>query len=338
MRNSIHLIYGVMLCILIGISAIALSAYLPFGSVAIAILIGIIVGNSVNIKEQFQRGISFSEKHILSLAIALMGVKLDYAILKELGYESILLIIVAMGVTIFSSVFLARVMKWNRSLALLLGIGNGICGSSAIAATEQIIEAHEEDVGLSIATVNFLGTIGIFLLPFLGTIVLKLPNTETGILIGNTLQAVGHVTAGGFSISELTGQTATIIKMGRILMLTPIILILLVVFSNKKPDNKPDNKTDNKTDKKGMKTPKVPLFIIAFILFSFIPTFRILPETHIQILEKISYYALLIAMAAVGLKITIVSILRDGKSALLIGSVNFLIQILFSCSVIYFLF
>lgn len=330
MRNSIHLIYGVMLCILIGISAIALSAYLPFGSVAIAILIGIIVGNSVNIKEQFQRGISFSEKHILSLAIALMGVKLDYAILKELGYESILLIIVAMGVTIFSSVFLARVMKWNRSLALLLGIGNGICGSSAIAATEQIIEAHEEDVGLSIATVNFLGTIGIFLLPFLGTIVLKLPNTETGILIGNTLQAVGHVTAGGFSISEHTGQTATIIKMGRILMLTPIILILLVVFSNKKPDNK--------TDKKGMKTPKVPLFIIAFILFSFIPTFRILPETHIQILEKISYYALLIAMAAVGLKITIVSILRDGKSALLIGSVNFLIQILFSCSVIYFLF
>jgi uncharacterized integral membrane protein (TIGR00698 family) len=329
-KNVIHMMYGVILCAMIGIAAKLLSTYLSLGSVAIAILLGIVVGNSVDLGEKFKKGIAFSEKHILSLAIALMGVNLNYVILKELGYKSIVLIITAIGVTILSSVFLARLFKWNNKLALLLGIGSGVCGSSAIAATERIIGADEEDVGLAVAIVNFLGTIGMFLLPFLGTTILKFTDIRAGILIGNTLQAVGQVTAGGFSISDITGQTATIVKMGRILMLTPLILILLVVFSNKT--------SAMSAEKNDVKTHRVPLFIIGFILFSLVSTFSLLPEARIKVLGTISHYALNIAMAGIGMKITFVSILRDGKSALLIGSVIFLLQIVFSCSAIRFLF
>ena len=137
------------------------------GSVTIAILLGIIIGNSVNLGDRFKPGITFSEKQILSMAIALMGVNLNYVILGELGFRSIALIISAMGFTIAVSRFLAGTMKSTVPLALLVGIGSGVCGSSAIAATEGIIGADEEDVGLSVAIVNFLGTIGIFLLPFL---------------------------------------------------------------------------------------------------------------------------------------------------------------------------
>jgi len=322
--------YGVILCTLIGLAAKYLSSFLPFGAVTIAILLGIVVGNSVNLGVRFKPGITFSEKQILSIAIALMGVNLNYVILQELGFRSIGLIVSAMGVTIMASLFIAGRMKSSTSLALLLGIGSGVCGSSAIAATEGIIGADEEEVGLSVAIINFLGTIGIFLLPFLGITILGYSDIGAGVLIGNTLQAVGQVTAAGFAVSEITGQTATVIKMGRILMLTPLILILLAAFPSE-PSAVPAGQ--RRISSKG-----IPLFIIGFFILSLVATFGLLPDAQLEFLGTIGEYALIIAMAGIGLKITFSSILRSGRSALLMGSMIFLIQIVFSGTVIYLLY
>jgi len=317
--------YGIALCIAIGLAALWMTDYIPIGTVTIAIIVGMIVGNTAKLDGRLTKGIKFSEKQVLAFAIALMGVNLDYLILKELGYQAILLVIVGIAVTVGTSVVLARLFKLDTRLALLLGIGNGICGSSAIAATEQIIGAESKDVGLSIAIVNFLGTIGLFLLPVVGTAVLHLNDINAGLLIGNTLQAVGQVVAAGFSVSDLSGQTATIVKMSRILMLTPVIFILITIFARR-------NTSSGGTGK--AKTQTVPLFIVGFILFSLIPTFHLLPQAYVAILSQASHYALIVAMAGIGLKTTIASILRDGKSALLIGSLTFAVQIIFSSSAI----
>ena len=325
MMDFIKSSYGIVLCIVIGITALFLSAYIPLGAITISILLGIVVGNIIKPGKIFEKGISISEKHILSFAIALLGVNLNFFILKELGYRSILIIIVALVVTLLSSIALAGIFKFDRKFALLLGIGNGICGSSAIAATKEIIGVNEEKVGLSITVVNFLGTIGIFLIPLIDVVVLKFTGINSGVLIGNTLQAVGHVVAAGFSVSELTGQTAIIVKMTRVLMLTPVIFVLIFAFLRKKTKQDCGD---------GIKKNNVPIFIIGFILFSFIPTFGLLPENYIRIISTISKYALIVAMAGIGLKITFVSILRDGRSALLIGSIVFIIQIIFTGSMI----
>ncbi len=90
-----------------------------------------------------------------------MGVKLDFNIISELGYKSIIITILAIIFTTTISQILSRLFHFNGRLGLLLGIGNGICGSSAIAATEKIIGAKKDDVGLAVTIVNFLGTIGI---------------------------------------------------------------------------------------------------------------------------------------------------------------------------------
>jgi len=310
----------------IGIAASYLSTYIPIGAVALAIILGIVIGNFVKPSKIFNKGITFSEKHILSFAIALMGINLNFLILKNLGFKSILVIIVAMVLTISSSLLLAKIFKFDKKFALLIGIGNGICGSSAIAATEQIIGSRKEDVGLSVAIVNFLGTIGIFLLPFIATIILKFSDINAGLLIGNTLQAVGQVVASGFSISNDSGQTATIVKMTRILLLTPVIFILIFAFSKK-------NTAIGKSRKIS-----IPLFVIGFILFSLVPTFKLLPNEFIKAISKLSHYALIIAMAGIGLKITFGSIMKNGKSALLIGMLIFIIQIIFSSTVILLFF
>lgn len=326
MKKIIRSSYGIILCVIIGIIALLLSKYLPIGSITISIILGILIGNLINIGEVFEKGIQTSEKQILAFAIALMGVNLNFLILKELGYKSIFIIISAMTITIFSSIVLAGIFKFDRKFALLIGIGNGICGSSAIAATKQIIGVNKEKVGLSITIINLLGTIGIFLLPFLDTFFFKFSDINSGLLIGNTLQAVGQVVASGFSIGESSGQTATIVKMARILMLTPVILILIFVFLKKNKGTDRDNR---------VKKPGVPIFIIGFILFSLIPTFGLLSENHIKIVSKISKLSLIVAMAGIGLRITFSSIVKNGKSALLIGSIIFIIQIIFSSSMIF---
>ena len=252
-----------------------------------------------------------------------MGVNLDFMILKDIGYKSIILVISALLVTISSSIILGKIFKFDKKFALLLGIGNGVCGSSAIAATEQIIGANEEEVGMSIAIVNFMGTIGIFLIPFIAKFILHFSEINSGLLVGNTLQAVGQVVAAGFSISDSAGQIATIVKMTRILMLLPLVFTLIFVFLDK-----------SKSGNDQVKKPMIPMFIIGFVLFSLLPNFNLIPKEQVKNIAHISHYLLVIAMAGVGLKIKFQSIVRDGKSALTIGGLIFLIQILFSAAMI----
>ena len=311
-------IKGLSLTVLIAIITVVLSKFIPIGAVTLGIVFGVLIGNVFMFNPSFSSGIRFSEKNILSLAIVLMGVNLNFGIIQELGFKSIIIIVLSIGFTIFTAIILSKILRLEPKLGLLLGIGNGICGSSAIAATEQIIGADEDDVGLSVAIVNFLGTIGIFIIPFVLKNILNFSDIHSAFLIGDTLQAIGQVVASGFSINNEVGHTATIIKMMRILMLTPVALSLIVVFRQRRKDIK-----TNSFQKKSF-----PFFIIGFILMSLIPSFHLLPESWIHIVGKASHYLLVIAMVGIGLKVSFSSIIKNGKKALLVGSLVFLFQIL----------
>jgi len=310
--------YGIALCVAIGAFSVFIGSYLPVGAVVVAIILGIIVGNTIKLKDVFKGGITFCEKHVLSLAIALMGIKLNYLVLEELGFKSILLVVCAQLVTISTALVLGKVFKLNNTFALLLGIGNGVCGSSAIAATEKVIGAKEEEVGLSIAIVNFYGALGIFIIPFVAKVICNFSDFNSGILAGNTLQAVGQVVAAGFSISDVSGEIATIVKMTRVLMILPIVFILIFCFKQKN------------SSRENVKKPKIPLFIIGFVFFSLLPTFGLVSADQVKIIGKISSYLLILAMSGIGLKITFRSILNNGRLALLIGAFIFFVQIVFS--------
>jgi uncharacterized integral membrane protein (TIGR00698 family) len=326
MKNALSNSSGILLSTSIAIIAYLTSPYLPVGAVVIAIIIGMLVGNTVMLKDTFQSGIKFSESSILALSIGLMGVNLNFRILKDIGIETILLVVAAMIFTILFTIAIGKLFKSDNKFALLLGIGSAVCGSSAIAATDKIIKAEQKDVGLSIAIVNFLGTIGVFLIPLFAGLIVPFDNLQAGIFAGNTLQAVGQAVAAGFSISEESGNIATLVKMTRVLMLLPVSLIIAMLFAKSKSG-------DLKS-----KRPRIPLFVIGFALTSVIASLHILPDVIIEIISKISSYLLIIAMAAIGLNIRTKNILNDGKQALGIGSIVFLIQIIFSWLLITFLF
>lgn len=310
--------YGIILSIGLALLSIFLSTYIPLGSVAIAIILGAVFSNSVTIPKKFESGISFSEKTLLAIAISLLGIHLDFNILFNLGFNTVLLIIISLLATLIFTFYLSNKYDFVKNFALILGIGNGICGSAAIAATKDILKVNKEKSALAIAIVNLLGTVGLFVLPFI-LLMLGFDDTHIGIVLGNTLQSVGHAVAAGFSVNETVGQSATIVKMGRILLLTPVIFWLIYYMSRNSSVNKNENKKL-----------QVPIFIYGFIFFSILSTFSILPQSVIDILAYICKLTLTVAMAAIGLKISFNAIKQTGWEAFVLASYIFKFQIILS--------
>jgi len=318
------MVYGVALSVLIAFFAIFFDKFIPIGSAVIAIILGVIVSNSIQLPTQYNKGIGFSEKTLLAVAIATMGITLDFSVLIDLGVETLLLILSGIVVTIFCALFIAKFFNIDKNLALLLGIGNGICGASAIGASKDIIKAKDTDVGISVAIVNLLGTIGIFLVPFIA-LSIGFDDKSSGILVGNTLQAVGQAVAGGFAISDIAGQNATIVKMGRVVSLSLVLVVLLIIFLDK---------SEKETHSKTNVFKSIPSFILFFLFFSFVATIDILPTIVVDVIKEISHFTLIVAMAAIGLKISFSSIKENGKNALVVGSLVFVVQIIFTASFI----
>ncbi len=317
---------GLLASIVVTIISIFLSKILHFNTATIAIVLGMIIGNIFytkfhNKNSEYTKGIKFAEKDLLMFAIALMGINLNFTMLASLGVKTLFMIILAMIFTIFMGKYLGKLFGLNSKLSLMLGIGNAVCGSSAIAATSGVTKVKNEDIAISIVLVNLMGTIGIFLAPFL-VHQFGFNDIEGGILAGNTLQAVGQAVAAGFNISDIAGQYATVVKMGRVLMIAPIVF-LLIYLAKKESVKNGENTTENTTI-------PFPQFIVWFVLFSTLASFHIVPTEIEHIISSASHYIALIAMSAIGLMIHFQSIVTTGGTALKVSSLLFAMQLTFT--------
>jgi len=309
--------------------AYAISLFAPLGAVAICIVLGIILTNIYTIKDEYKKGLKYASTTILGFSIALMGINLNFGVISQLGFSLIFIIIFTMAVAIISTILLAKLFKIDSHLALLLGVGNGVCGSAAISAVSPIIKAKEQDVATSIAVVNFLGVIALFAFPVLlsahissALFGVTFSDLDISVVIGNTIQAVGQASGAGFSVNNEVGVLATTIKMGRVLMLTPLVLLILFVVAYANAKNKQANISNNASS-----NVKVPTFIIFFILFSLVSSFDILPQQAVDAISNLSHFALVFAMSALALGIHFNSIKDSALKALLLASIVFCIQI-----------
>jgi uncharacterized integral membrane protein (TIGR00698 family) len=143
------------------------SKVLPLNSLIIAIIIGMIIKNFIPLPSSTQKGIRFSAKNILRLAIIFLGFKLSISQVLEVGPSAFITILVASTSTILFTIWLGRIMGVPLKRTLLLGSGVSICGASAVAAVDAVIQSNEEDAAFAIGTVTLFGTIFMFLYPAL---------------------------------------------------------------------------------------------------------------------------------------------------------------------------
>jgi uncharacterized integral membrane protein (TIGR00698 family) len=310
--------HGLLLILLVGLFSQWLGTLLPvLGSVTIGIVAGVVIGNALPARIDLSRDTRFAEKRILPVAIVLLGVELQLLTLVALGPVAALVIGLSIGTALLVSVQIGRIFGYPHDLSLLMGAGNGICGSSAIAATSIAINADDEHTALSISVVNLLGTAGIFIMPLLVQLV-ALDQLQSGLLIGGTLQAFGQVVAAGFSVDANVGNIATVVKMGRILMLGPVVILITSVFYQ----------ADVSTRRKPVRGIRIPRFIIGFLILSVLASLGIFSDPVLNILAISGKFLLVLAMIGIGMRIQLQTLFQSGLRTLLFGTSVAIIQVI----------
>lgn len=309
---------GLGVCIALALIASRAVKLAPsLGSTSFAIIMGIIAGNTIARDRRLSPGIVYAEKKLLPIAIMLLGVTLNIGDVFAVGGRGVVYILIIMSVVIISSIKLGKVFGFTREFSLLLGAGNAVCGSSAIAAASPIVGAKEDEVGISVAVVNLMGTIFMFVLPVVAIKLLHLTEVEAGALIGGSLQSVGQVAASGGMIDTKVQAFATLFKMMRVVMLGGVILLYSYIL-----------KKEEKTHQLGVRSKiGIPPFIIGFFILCAAGSIGILPEIGIGAMKVISKWAMLIAMAGIGMRIKLEELIKEGPKALLAGTILTVIQI-----------
>lgn len=220
------------LLVAMGVLIMAWGSSLAFSGdlVLHSLLLGFLMGQIFKVPDQLSPGLRYGEKFILNLAIVLMGAGLSIGQMGKLGWGSLLIICVSIGSVFLSALLVGRITTLTKNFVILSATGNAICGASAIAAVAPILKARKEEVGVSIGIVNSLGSVWMFAFPLLLINFEGLNTEEMSQWIGATLQAVGHVSGAGYAVSDEVGKFAVAIKLGRVILLGPLLLIIGVIF------------------------------------------------------------------------------------------------------------
>lgn len=293
---------------------IVTAPYIPgFNAVLIALLVGMILGNVTDWSKRFKNGIDFSGSKVLEVSIVLLACGMSIAEIGNLGWETIVIVVAMVIFMLLATVGLSKRMNCPRSGGLLTGFGTTICGSSAIAAVAPTVAKDKHDIGISLAVVSLIGAIFMFFWPMINPVI-DIDPKHMALLTGGTLHSVGNVAGAGYSISEDVGSMAVTIKMLRVALLAPAVLLFNVLTQESKP-------------KSFIDFFKLPVYLWAFIGMSLLVTFVDLPETLVANVSVGAKWLLAVAMAAIGFKTSFKTLYQSGKKVLMFGFVIYFVQV-----------
>lgn len=303
---------GAFLSVSIALVGLWFARVSGFNAILLALIIGITLGNVTKLSYTWDSGIKLASGRFLEFAIILMAFSIDYGSFLKLGWETILIVVFTLAAVLLATIWLGKKMSCPSSAGLLVGFGTAICGSTAIAALAPSVSEDKSDMGIAMAVVNLYGLLGMIFIPLLTAE--WLTDVQNSVLIGASLHSVGNVAGAGFAMNEAVGEMAVTIKLGRVALLTPALLIF-TQFTGKA------NKTSTK-DKF-----KLPYYLVAFIFISIMVSVFPLPTEILSYAKKGSNFLLATAMAAIGLKVSFKTLLQSGKKGLLFGAILFAMQL-----------
>jgi uncharacterized integral membrane protein (TIGR00698 family) len=224
-------------------------------------------------------------------------VRITLAQVTALGAMPIAMVVLSVALTVGFGIALARMLGYRHRFGVLTGGAVGICGASAAMAIAAVMPAHAEDGVKERATiftvigVSTLSTAAMVLYPMLVT-ALGFGGAHAGIFLGGTIHDVAQVVGAGYGMSKETGDVATIVKLLRVAMLLPVILVITLSYRKAHvagPSGAP-------------KPPLLPWFVVAFALIVAVNSAGLIPAALQQALQTVSTWLLVISMAAIGMK------------------------------------
>ncbi len=337
---------GLLIALAIASIAYLLGRFIPVvGGPVFGITLGILVASLWKMPSSFGKGLKFTSKYILQLAVILLGFEMNMASVIRVGQQSIWVIFLTLTAAFLTVTLAGRALGIRHKLTALIGVGTAICGGSAIAAASSAIDADDQDISYSISTIFLFNVIAVFLFPVIGHL-LKLTDSGFGMWAGTAINDTSSVVAAAYTYSTAAGNFATVVKLTRSLMIVPVTLALALLYarmSRLKSEDMPAEAAavaatpDVRGDKPRFSLARVfPWFILGFLIASLISTFSLLPKEAIQALSWTGRFLIITAMAAIGLNTNIQAFRKAGPRALMLGAATWFVVMAASLSVQYF--
>jgi len=276
----------------IGLGTFALSETVLPGevpAVTVALVAGLALGSLVALDPAAASSIV---KRGLPVAIVLIGLRVSLGQIRELGFETLALVVAGLVVGLGVALGVARLASVPRRLGTLLALGTAVCGNTAIVSVAPIIRARREEIAYAVATITVFGTAAVLVFPPLGH-TLGLDDTQFGIWAGIGVNDTSQVVATGFAYSDTAGETATIVKLVRNAFLG-VILVGVALLS-------PDAEAPQRTGTRIRLGLGIPWFVWGFLAAAILGSLGVLPGRLVSASESMARALVLVVMAAVGL-------------------------------------
>lgn len=300
--------------------------------VLIAVLLGVYLRNWARPGPRSAAGISFSIQRVLRFGIVLLGLRLSLQDVAATGLSALALVVICISVALLFTFLAARLLRVPARLATLIGVGTAICGNSAIVATAPVIEAREEEVSFAVATITLFGLLAVLIYPVIGHLA-KFSDLAFGLWAGTAVNDTSQVIATGAAYSETALNVATVVKLTRNTLMAPAIVLIGLVYRYALQRRAG---TASVAVERFSFSKLIPGFVIGFLLMSLVRTLGvaggILPQDAsspgdlalaaavLKGVDEVAKFAILMALAAVGLNTDLTGMRRIGYKPLLAGT------------------
>jgi len=312
----------------------------PVSSIMVAILLGLLLRNTLGVPDLFRPGMTFCLKKLLRLGIILLGVRLSLVDLLRISVSALPIIVLLVGSALFLGLALARRLHLPERLGILTAVGTSICGVSAIVATAPCINASEEEVSYAVANITLFGLLATFIYPFLAHTLLGSQPLSAGLFLGTAIHDTAQATGAGLiydsnygvTSSPSVGEVAVVAKLVRNALMTIAIPLVSWIYARRINDD------PQCRGKRGTFWQYFPQFVIGFTVLALVRTVgdAMLNSGNLALglMNNSSWSAttgamaswakdlLILAMASVGLNTSVRLLKGLGLRPLLLGLVS----------------
>lgn len=285
---------GILCAAVVAVAALFLSEHYGASAMLFALLLGMAM-NFLGQEGKCVAGIHFAASTILRLGVALLGLRITFHEIGALGSGTVLMVAVAVVATLLFGCLAIRFAPAAERLGTNFGVLTGgavaICGASAALAIAAVLPRgaqHDRDTSFTVIGVTAMSTIAMIAYPLLVS-ALGLDAHQAGVFLGGTIHDVAQVVGAGYGMGKETGDTATVVKLLRVAMLLPVILALSLLQRGARPD-------------KVSRPPLLPWFAVAFGALVAINSLIALPAPVTAFAGELSRFALVTAIAAIGMR------------------------------------
>ncbi|GAA2749117.1 YeiH family protein [Amnibacterium kyonggiense] len=324
MQGIVRLAPGLAVVAAITAVATALGALVPVvGGPVFGIVLGAVCATVLRPGSRVAAGAGFAGKRVLQASIVVLGTGLSLTQVVQVGVASLPVMLGTLAVALLGAAVVGRLLRVDGDVRTLIGVGTGICGASAIAATTAVIGAAEAEVAYAIGTIFTFNVAAVLLYPTLGHL-LGLSQHAFGLWAGTAINDTSSVVAAAYTYGPDAGAYGVVVKLTRTLMIIPISIALAALAAHRERAAR-----TTEVDAAARRTIPwrrlFPLFIVGFLAASALDTAGAIPASWHPTLGTIGVLLITAALTGIGLSTRLATLRAAGHRPLLLGGVLWLL-------------